>query len=128
MTTKNTIQKQVVLNAVINMKNHPTAGEVYEKVSEDFPSISLATVYRNLNALASEGKIQKIFVADLPDRFDFTLEKHTHCACSVCGAVFDFPFNPEVPKEVFENKDFIAKDFYFVINGVCKSCEPRNIN
>jgi Fe2+ or Zn2+ uptake regulation protein len=125
MSTKNTMQKQVVLNVVTNMRFHPSAEEVYEKVSENFPTISLATVYRNLNALSDEGKIQKIYIANHPDRFDFNLSKHTHCVCSVCSRVFDFPFSPEFPPEAFENEEFRAKDFYFVINGVCKKCSSE---
>lgn len=128
MTTKNTIQKQVVLNAVLSLKTHPSAEEVYSFISKDFPTISLATVYRNLNALSGEGKIQKIVIANSPDRFDHKLGKHSHCRCSSCGRVYDFPFVPEISPKSFEVDFFRAMDYYLVIDGVCAQCESQNIN
>lgn len=56
MQTRNTVQRQIVLQAVLRMHDHPTADTVYAAVAADHPSISKATVYRNLNQLASQGR------------------------------------------------------------------------
>ena len=53
--SRNTIQRQLVLSAVRQLQNHPTADEVYQKVQKSCPTISRATVYRNLKLLAEEG-------------------------------------------------------------------------
>ena len=125
MSTKNTLQKQLVASAVVSLKNHPSAEEVHAYISKDYPSISLATVYRNLNSLSSEGALQKIFIANSSDRFDHTLEKHTHCRCSVCDRVYDFPFTPNIMPESLSDNNFKVTDYYFVIDGVCKNCTPQ---
>lgn len=70
--TRNTIQKQVILNAVRELKNHPTSEEVYNHIKPNFPSISLGTVYRNLNLLSENKDIQKISIID--DALDLTIE------------------------------------------------------
>ena len=51
--SRNTIQRQLVLSAVRQLQNHPTADEVYQKVQKSCPTISRATVYRNLKLLAN---------------------------------------------------------------------------
>ena len=58
MEKRNTIQKELVLNAVTKMHRHVTADEVYDDIKKDYPSIGKGTVYRNLSILADENKIR----------------------------------------------------------------------
>ena len=60
MQTRNTIQRQIVLQAVNQMHNHPTADAIYAVIAAQHPTISKATVYRNLNQLASQGEILRV--------------------------------------------------------------------
>ena len=48
MLRRNTIQKDLILNAVNQLHNHPTAGDIYEFIHKDHPNIGKGTVYRNL--------------------------------------------------------------------------------
>ena len=73
---RNTIQKDLVRNAVYEMKRHVTANEVYEFIKEEYPTIGKGTVYRNLDILVEEGALRKVEVPDGPNRFDFTLKNH----------------------------------------------------
>ena len=57
---RNTIQKDLVRNAVYEMKRHVTANEVYEFIKEAHPSIGKGTVYRNLDILVEEGALRKV--------------------------------------------------------------------
>ena len=74
MERRHTIQKDLVLKAVQDMRRHVTADEVYEYVKAGHTSIGKGTVYRNLAILAGEGAIRRVEVPDGPDRFDFTLK------------------------------------------------------
>ena len=51
MAKRNTIQRQLVIAAVRFLANHPTAEEVYDRITMEYPDISKGTVYRNLNSL-----------------------------------------------------------------------------
>ena len=84
---RNTIQKDLVRNAVYELKRHVTADEVYEFIKKGHPTIGKGTVYRNLGILAQEGEIRKVEVPDGPDCFDFTLENHYHVRCVKCGNI-----------------------------------------
>ncbi|MFQ9678614.1 MAG: transcriptional repressor, partial [Eggerthella lenta] len=61
-TTRNTIQRALVLEAVQSLHNHPTSADVYEVVRERHPNISRATVYRNLGVLANRGEVLRVEV------------------------------------------------------------------
>ena len=69
--TRNTRQRALVLEAVRSLHNHPTSADVYDAVREKHPSISRATVYRNLNVLTEQGEVLHIPVAGGADRYDF---------------------------------------------------------
>ena len=89
MEKRNTIQKELVLNAVTKMHRHVTADEVYDYIKKDYPSIGKGTVYRNLSILADENRIRKVEIPNGADCFDFTLKKHYHIKCIICDKVFD---------------------------------------
>ena len=112
MIMRNTIQKTLVLDVVHSLQNHPTASEVYDNITNTHPTISRATVYRNLNQLAEIGEIQKIEVADGADLFDHRLFKHYHIKCSSCRKIFD------VEMEYIQDLDASLKD----VNGFSISC------
>ena len=74
MQTRNTIQRQIVLQAVNQMHNHPTADAIYAFIAAQHPTISKATVYRNLNKLAAQGEILRVPVPTGADHFDFNIK------------------------------------------------------
>ncbi len=88
MQTRNTVQRQIVLQTVLRMHDHPTADTVYAAVAAEHPSISKATVYRNLNQLVSQGDIRRVPVPNGADRYDLTL-RSTINALACCGKVYD---------------------------------------
>lgn len=86
---RNTRQRQLVLEAVRSLHNHPTAEEVFQEVRRLQPNISLGTVYRNLNLLAQEGEILSLGRDMEKDHFDGCNARHPHMICTVCGRVVD---------------------------------------
>lgn len=87
MQTRNTIQRQIVLQAVNQIHNHPTADAIYAVIAAQHPTISKATVYRNLNQLAAQGEILRVPVPTGADHFDFNIKPHYHVRCTKCGGV-----------------------------------------
>ncbi len=91
MEKRNTIQKQLVLDAVFRLANHPTAEEVYAEVARSHPTVSKATVYRNLGSLSEDGLLRHIKMPGGADRFDHMLLEHHHIICTQCGCFADAP-------------------------------------
>ena len=57
-------QRESIKASLMNRKDHPTADAVYASIREEFPNISLGTVYRNLNLLVELGEVQKLTFGD----------------------------------------------------------------
>ena len=127
MERRNTIQKELVLNAVLQMRRHVTADEVYETVCREHPNIGKGTVYRNLGILAEEGKIRKVEIPNGPDRFDFTLERHYHVRCVECGRVFDVEMDAieDLDERVRDKHGFEFLDYDILFKGICPDCRKK---
>lgn len=82
-------QRESIKNFLMNRCDHPTAETVYLSIREEYPNISLGTVYRNLSLLADIGEILKISSGSGPDRFDARITPHYHFFCKECGRVMD---------------------------------------
>ncbi len=125
MERRNTIQKDIILNAVQTLRSHVTADDVYEYIHPDYPSIGRGTVYRNLKVLAAEGKIRYVAVPGGADHYDFTLTDHYHGHCIHCGKVFDVDM--DVIKDLTglvrnsQGVTYLDADIHF--RGICSKCQ-----
>jgi len=88
-----TRQRQVILEEV-KSGCHPTADQIYERVRKRLPQISMGTVYRNLDTLASLGFIRKMQPDHPQMRFDFNTKEHYHTTCMNCNRVDDMHIEP----------------------------------
>ena len=124
---RNTIQKDLVRNAVCEMKRHVTANEVYEFVKESCPTIGKGTVYRNLDILVEEGNLRKVEVSDGPNRFDLTLKNHYHVRCVNCGEISDVDMDEILGllEKIHDTygTDFLEYDILF--KGICPKCQKK---
>lgn len=82
-------QREAIKLFLADRCDHPTAETVYLGIKQEFPNISLGTVYRNLSLLSEIGEIQKLSTGIGPDRFDGNAKPHYHFNCRKCGAVLD---------------------------------------
>ena len=124
---RNTIQKDLVRNAVYEMKRHVTANEVYEFIKESYPSIGKGTVYRNLDILVEEGALRKVEVSEGPNRFDFTLKNHYHVKCVKCREVSDVDMDeiPDLMKKIHDTHGIEFLDYDISFKGICSKCREE---
>lgn len=127
MDRRNTVQKELVLEKVREMRSHVTADDVYAQIHNAHPSISKGTVYRNLSLLADEGEIRRVEIPDGPDRFDFTLEDHYHVRCVKCGEVFDVDMDAitDISSRIKDTHGMKFLDYDILFKGVCPACQNK---
>lgn len=84
-----TPQRQVLLKVLARLQHHPTADELYRRVVRQLPSVSPATVYRNLQTLVRTGVISVLERAGSAVRYDPNPVDHHHFVCRRCRRLFD---------------------------------------
>jgi len=124
---RNTRQRQLILDTLRKTPRHPTADELYEQVRPQLPSISLGTVYRNLDLLVRLGEVRKMESAGGPAHYDADLRPHQHVWCSVCGAVddvFDLAVAPaRLPGTSAHGFQIAGLRIEF--QGLCPACQEK---
>ena len=120
---KHSRQRDCIKEFLMSRKDHPTADMVYAHVREEFPHISLGTVYRNLSLLSEIGEIRKI-TCNGPDRFDANVMPHYHFTCNTCGCVEDLEFQQEPDFSGLLPMNFggIIEQTNLDFNGTCAAC------
>ncbi len=124
-------QRELILNIVRDNPLHLTAGEVWSKAVEVMPSLGIATVYRNLNALSAAGEIRRVPGEEgACDRFDAMTCEHYHMRCRGCGRIFDLEVKNDNDAQIM--KDTVCRAFGLsaeaatlnsvLINGLCADC------
>ena len=88
-TIKYSRQREAIVNFLKDRKDHPTADFIYRHIREEYPNISLGTVYRNLALLEELGMVMKISCNDGNEHYDPNVMPHYHFICRGCGAVSD---------------------------------------
>ena len=120
-------QRASIKDYLMHTTSHPTADTVYLHIKEEFPSISLGTVYRNLNLLCENGQLLKVPIPGASDRFDHTLGDHAHAYCEVCGSVTDVlpQALPMLQEALKGGCGFQVHQMNLVLEGVCPECQKK---
>ncbi len=119
-----THQRAVIYEALARSHDHPTPEAVYETVREKIPSISLATVYKNIRAFEEAGLLRQVTPLHESVRLDANLSDHHHLVCLRCKSVTDLPADSIEPVRVKGRLPtrFRVERFNVEVLGLCARC------
>jgi Fe2+ or Zn2+ uptake regulation protein len=119
-----TKQRREVFDALMAKRDHPTAVEVFMRVKDTMPSISLATVYNCLETLTECGLVRHVNIDRQSSRYCANLEDHGHFFCDECGLVIDVPLKSKLrPRDVWEvPAQAIVSHEEVALRGLCPDC------
>ncbi len=123
-----TPQRLAIAEVVLNSSDHPTVQQIYERVRDHFPSMTLATIYSTLGVLQKSGLIQELPFQRM-SRYEPNMEPHVNLVCIQCENVIDAEAGLNVHDAVMDLRQSIASssdfevawqrmDFY----GLCPRC------
>lgn len=121
-------QRSLLLRVIKESKGHLDAGEIYHLARREDPTISLSTVYRNLNMLKELGLISELHLDEEHHHYELRdATEHYHLICSSCGRVieFDSPLVGELVGQVSQRKDFLIERVHIDLVGLCAKCHAK---
>ena len=87
---KLTPQRLAIAKILSNSKGHPNVEKIYEHLQDDFPTMSMATVYRNVMLMKSLGQVLELGFPDGSNRYDGNKPyPHPHVICVECKKIID---------------------------------------
>lgn len=121
-----TPQRYAVLNVLANSFEHPSAESIHLELIENYPTMSLATVYKTINLLKRAGEILELEFSDLSNRYDGKKPyPHPHVICSQCGKIVD-PSHlnlEEITNKMMEETGFKILTHRLEFYGLCPDCQ-----
>ena len=119
-----THQRQKIYEALVSRPGHYSPEEIYEQVKQDLPSISLATVYKNLKTFVHAGMLREVSPHHGPWRIDANRHPHHHLVCTRCRSITDLDFDSLGPVKLRGKlpSGFRLEKFTIEVQGICKAC------
>jgi Fur family peroxide stress response transcriptional regulator len=122
-----THQRQVLYETMQSMHGHPSPEEVFAAVKQRIPSISLATVYKNIHLFVESGVFRELSIHHGTLRVEMNSVPHHHMVCSICKKVNDLPdgvLGTQSTAIVLPN-GFMVERISVDVIGICPVCQSR---
>jgi len=125
---KVTPQRLAIYKVLYETTSHPTAEDIYNALRQTHPTMSLATVYKTLDALKKADLATELNVGDDSSRYDATIKSHPHMICLTCKKVLDLETDSlaAFKEKIQEETEFeiVSEKVYFY--GSCKLCKTSH--
>lgn len=124
-----TTQRLSLLSALLSVEEgHVSADDLYRELSDQFPTLSRATVYNNLAVLAAAGLVEKLDTHD-GSRYGPVARPHVNLVCLECGQITDVligdPALDTLVQRASQAGQFAARSVSVSVSGVCTACAAK---
>lgn len=124
---KVTPQRLAVYEAINHNPTHPNAEAIYKILQPNYPSMSLATVYKTMEIFAKIGVVQVLQCAEDAHRYDYNTTPHAHIRCEKCNCVIDMDMDQEeLRQQAAEQSGFVVNGVSILFVGICLECREKS--
>jgi len=119
---KVTPQRLEIVN-LLQIKGHISIEDLFVFLQNKFPSISLATIYKNINKMCQKGFLSEVKIPDTKNVYELTKEDHAHIVCTQCGTILDIDIDISTTlSDVKNTTKFNIVSSSVVFEGICPNC------
>lgn len=127
---KHTAQRDIIVRAFLDTREHLSTDELYRLVKKKDDTIGFTTVYRTLKLLAECGLASEVAFNDGITRYEavYNRRNHHHMVCTECGSSVEF-FSPQIErleKEIGRANHYATTRHTFQIYGICEACQKKS--
>ncbi len=111
----------------LDVNGHMSIDNIYEMLLLKYPSISLATIYKNINSMLEKLFVREVKIPNRKSVYELTKEYHSHLVCKKCNEVMDISIDiNKFVDEVEEKNGYEISETNLVFLGTCKKCLEAN--
>ena len=125
-----TPQRLAIVGIVAKSEDHPSVENIHDRIKNDFPTMSLATVYKNIELIKQLGEVLELGFPDGSNRYDGNKPNpHPHVICIRCKKILDPELESldEMQKEVASETNFKILYHRLDFFGVCSNCRGERV-
>lgn len=122
---KVTPQRLIIVDNLYKM-GHMSIDELFQSIKSKIPSISLATIYKNINAMLDVSLAQEVKIPNQKSKYELTKKAHSHLVCSKCGKVEDITLDLHgIVDEASSKSGYSINANSVVLSGICSECKNK---
>ncbi|MCF6308851.1 MAG: transcriptional repressor [Sulfurimonas sp.] len=116
--------QRVGILSIMEQKGHISIEDLYSKIKLDFPSISLATLYKNMHAMLKNELLTEIKVENSKTHFEIASNNHAHLYCEKCRELVDLDIEfKKLNNEILKDSGFLLNKTNLTFSGICIACQ-----
>lgn len=116
--------QRLAITDILQTHGHVSIELLYEIMLEKFNSISLATIYKNINIMLENAFVQEVKIPNTKSVFELTKEAHSHLVCEVCGSIQDIRVDlSQIVKTQTNFQGFEVHTASVIFTGACHNCK-----
>ena len=123
-----TPQRLAMLRIIAESAGHPSVEQIYALIKADFPTTSLATIYKTLSLLKDMGEVLELTFANVGSRYDGNRPyPHPHVICTKCGQILDPEFTAlaELSQDLARQTGYKITHHQLNFFGLCPKCQSE---
>ncbi len=123
-----TPQRLALLKIIASSEEHPSVDRLFELIKTDFPTTSLATIYKTLSLLKDMGEVLELNLAVVGSRYDGNKPyPHPHVICNKCGRILDPEFTglADISSEMVKKTGYLITHHQLNFFGLCPACQKE---
>jgi len=123
-----TPQRLALLKIIASSEEHPSVDQLFELIKTDFPTTSLATIYKTLSLLKAMGEVLELNLAGVGSRYDGNKPyPHPHVICTNCGRILDPEFTSlaDISSEMAKKTGYHITHHQLNFFGLCPQCQQE---
>ena len=122
---KATFQRTNILE-VVEKHGHMSVEDIYTEVIKVHPSLSLATIYKNIILMQEHAIVREVPISGKKSKYELVKADHLHFICTGCGSVEDYAFPESAEQQLLslaEERHFMLEREQINLYGMCQTCQ-----
>ncbi len=115
--------QRIKIVSMLAEHGHISIEDLYNEMLKQFPSVSLATIYKNINQMVESGLIQEVKIPKTKSVYELIKEPHLHMVCDRCGRIEDISVGTDkIIEEAEKLSGYRIKESFITLRGTCPEC------
>jgi Fur family peroxide stress response transcriptional regulator len=108
---------------ILNMNGHLNIDDLYKLLQNKFPTLSLATIYKNIKAMSNKLFLGEVKIPNQKNVYELTKKEHSHVVCSKCNTIMDIDlYISNILSQAESISNYSLNKSSIVLNGICPKC------
>jgi Fur family peroxide stress response transcriptional regulator len=116
--------QRLAIVELMDVYGHISVRDIFAKIQANFPSLSLATVYKNINAMVETSFIKELKIVGQDAKYELIKEEHSHMICKKCGKVDDIVLETDtLVSSASKISHYDIDESSVQLFGLCPDCQ-----